>query len=106
MKLISWDDVVAQALWTFAGSALDVVNFPLVMPPMGALIGTNQLHARLLIDSATDLPWNFPTARLRPFSVKPSSERNFLDLEFYAWPFIPAFATTAAGAVLANRLRT
>lgn len=106
MRLTSWDDALVQRLQTFAGATPDYQGFKGVLPPIGALIGTNQLHVRLLVDSATDLPWNFPTARLRPFMTKPSSERNFLDLEFYAWAFIPSTAITAAGAVLWNRVRT
>jgi hypothetical protein len=101
MRAISWDDAVFVKLATAAAEAAELTE-----PAMGGLIGTGGYSYRLLILSSTDLSYNFINAKLRPIKTKPSSVRNFLDLEFYAWAYLGPTITSAATVKLFDRTTT
>ena len=77
-------------------------------PAIGSFLGgLGQPYAfRLLIDSTTDTPYNFLTAKLVSWQEKKSSQHNEYDVEFFAWAYLAPTATTAAAAVLYNSTRT
>lgn len=91
-SLIAYDLAVADRVERAAGQGAGGL-----LPAMGTLIGTDDRSFAVAIASATDEPWNFPTAKVRTYSRKPSSERNKYDISFFAWGFIPATLLTAAG---------
>ena len=101
MNLVSYDDAIVTKIAACAGQTVDGVA-----PAQGYFITGSGYGFRLLIDSTTDRPWNFTNAKLRSRGPKPSSEYQKLMLEFYAWGYVIPTATTAAGIVVANQVRT
>lgn len=103
MTLVAWDNAVALKLEKAASESTEGTQ-----PAMGIFMGgVGQPAAfRLLIDSTTDDPFNFITAKIRRYRERKSSKHNKLELEFYAWTYLAPTVTSATGVKLYDRVRT